>query len=337
MKRTALYFRDSRQVELREEELPSGQPGQVLVQTQVSAINSGTELLIYRGEAPSDLPADLTIKALEGGLGFPLKYGYATVGRVLEVGRSAAVREGDFVFAFHPHESHFWADMDELHALPPGMNPLDAVLLPSMETAVNFLHDGAPLAGEQVVVFGQGMVGLLTTALLARLPLGRLLSFDRLALRREASQGLGVHASLDPGDQASLDQAQGLLQPFGADLVYELSGMPEALDQAIALTGFNGKVVIGSWYGSKRSLVDLGGRFHRSRIQLVSSQVSTVNPVLSGRWSKARRLAFAWRMASEIRPSQFVTHRLPLQQASEAYRLLDQQPEKAIQVVLDYH
>ncbi len=337
MRRTALYFVNSRQVELREEDLPQGQPGQVLVQTVVSAISAGTELLIYRGEFPADLPVDLTIKALEGTLEFPLKYGYASVGRVLEAGSDVALRDGDFVFAFHPHESHFWAYPEDLHVLPPGMDPLDAVLLPSMETAVNFLQDGAPLVGEQVVIFGQGTVGLLTTALLARLPLKRLVTFDSFALRREKARRFGASVCLDPVAPASLVQAQGKLQPFGADLVYELSGRPEALDQALALTGFGGRVVLGSWYGAKRHAFDLGGSFHRSRIRLLSSQVSTIDPALSGRWTKARRLAVAWRLAMDLKPSQLVTHRLPFQKAAEAYRLLDEQPEKAIQVVLDYY
>jgi len=52
---------------------------------------------------------------------------------------------------------------------------------------------------------------------------------------------------------------------------------------------YSGRVVIGSWYGSKPVQLDLGGAFHRSRIRLISSQVSSLAPELSGRWDKSRR------------------------------------------------
>jgi threonine dehydrogenase-like Zn-dependent dehydrogenase len=120
------------------------------------------------------------------------------------------------------------------------------------------------------------------------------------------------------------------------DLCFELSGAPEALDQAIAVTGFDGRVVVGSWYGQKRASLDLGGRFHRSRIRLVSSQVSTLAPALTGRWSKARRFELAWEMLRQVRLARLVTQRFPVEQAAEAYQLIDQQPGETIQVLLTY-
>jgi threonine dehydrogenase-like Zn-dependent dehydrogenase len=124
--------------------------------------------------------------------------------------------------------------------------------------------------------------------------------------------------------------------PGGADLVYELSGVPSALDQAIAVTGFTGRVLVGSWYGQKPAHLDLGGHFHRNRIRLISSQVSTLAPELSGRWTKARRFQVAWEMIRKINPSRFITHRFPITQAHQAYQLLDQDPEGAIQVIFSY-
>jgi hypothetical protein len=70
------------------------------------------------------------------------------------------------------------------------------------------------------------------------------------------------------------------------DLTFELTGSPSALNDAIEHTAFSGRIVIGSWYGQKRAEIDLGGAFHRSRIKLIASQVSTISPELSGRWDK---------------------------------------------------
>ena len=129
--------------------------------------------------------------------------------------------------------------------------------------------------------------------------------------------------------------AKSLLNP-DADLSIELSGSPEALNDAIALTGFSGRIVIGSWYGRKPAQLDLGGSFHRSRIKLISSQVSSISPELSGRWDKSRRFEVAWQAIQRVQPQKWITHRYSLGQAQEAYRLLDESPEEAIQVMLTY-
>jgi 2-desacetyl-2-hydroxyethyl bacteriochlorophyllide A dehydrogenase len=336
MQRLALYFTAPYRVAVQEESIAPPAVGQVMVQTLVSAISPGTELLFYRGQAPADLPVDETITALAGAVGFPLKYGYAAVGRVVAVGAQVAPEWQDrLVFSFHPHESHFLASLDELMPVPAHVSPEEAAFVPNMETAVNFLMDGQPLIGEQVVIFGQGVVGLLTVALLARLPLASLITLDSYALRRETSLALGAHASLDAAEPQALTRLHALLQQ-GADLTYELSGNPAALEQAIAATGFSGRVVIGSWYGQKRANIDLGGRFHRSRMRLISSQVSTLAPQWTGRWSKARRLQVAWWMLEQVKPAHLITHRFPLAQAARAYALLDQHPEEALQVILTY-
>ncbi len=341
MQRKALYFTGPGQVALRSEALAAPAFGQVLVQTIISAISPGTELLIYRGQAPQDMARDDTISALAGDFSFPLKYGYAVVGRVTALGPGVSPDWQDrLVFAFHPHESHFLATPDELQMLPLYLSPEDAVFFPNMETAVTFLLDGQPLMGEQVAVFGQGIVGLLLTALLARWPLSSLVTLDLYARRRLLSENLGAHLSLDPTIPDLTTRLLGYLQgagPYpGADLTYEVSGNPEALDQAIAVTGFNGRVVIGSWYGSKKSDLNLGGRFHRSRVRLIGSQVSTVPPELAGRWNKARRYHITWQMLEEIKPARFITHRFPIAQAAQAYELLDQNPGETIQVIFEY-
>jgi threonine dehydrogenase-like Zn-dependent dehydrogenase len=325
MERQALYFTAPRQVALKSETLPSPAFGQVLVKTIISAISPGTELLVYRGLAPADLAKDETITALAGDFSFPLKYGYAAVGQVLKLGRGVAPG---------------WEGRLELLGLPADLTPEDAVFFPNMETAVTFLLDGQPLMGEQVAIFGQGIVGLLLTALLSRWPLSSLVTLDLYPRRRLLSEELGAHLSLDPSAPDALARLASGLQgggPYpGADLSYEISGNPAALDQAIAATGFSGRVVIGSWYGLKRSDLNLGGRFHRSRVRLIGSQVSSIAPELTGRWNNTRRYHATWQMLAQVQPARFITQRFPIDQAAQAYELIDRHPEDVIQVILTY-
>jgi threonine dehydrogenase-like Zn-dependent dehydrogenase len=143
------------------------------------------------------------------------------------------------------------------------------------------------------------------------------------------------HLSLDPYAPNFHKDARKLLNG-SADLTFELSGRPETLNDALAITGYSGRIVIGSWYGEKRAEIDLGGTFHRSRIKLISSQVSTISPDLSGRWNKARRFNTAWKALERIQPEKWITHRLPLEEAKEAYRLLDEAPQETIQIIFDH-
>ena len=122
----------------------------------------------------------------------------------------------------------------------------------------------------------------------------------------------------------------------GADLVYELSGQPSALDDAVAATGYDSRVVVGSWYGTRRASLDLGSGFHRDRVSIESSQVSTLSPETRGRWSHARRMRTALERLREHDIGSLVTHRVPFDDAPTAYRLLDERPDEALQVLLTY-
>ncbi len=329
----ALYFTAPRQVEVRPQTLPAPAPGQALLQTICSAISPGTEMLVYRGQFPADVPVDENFPGMSESFQYPLTYGYSSVGQVVEVGDTqAAEMLGKRFFSFHPHASHYLAPVSALIPLPEGMPPEAACFLANMETAVNLIQDGAPLWGEDALALGQGIVGLLLASLLRQFPLRRLLTVDSYPLRRAASLALGADDCLNPLQPDVAPRLRALL-PQGADLTFEVSGAPEALNTAIEQTGFGGRVILGSWYGQKAAPLRLGGWFHRSRLRLISSQVSTIAPELSARWDKSRRFSAAWKALEQIQPQRWITHRFPLGQAQAAYRLLDEAPQEAIQVV----
>lgn len=332
--RQTLYFTAPRQVDVREEALPALLPGQVLVQSVVSAISAGSEMLVYRGQFPEHLLD--SHDALSSDIQYPVAYGYSCVGRVIETGPQVQKSWlGRLVFAFQPHTTHFIATTESLFPVPENVSAETACFLPNAETAVNLVQDAAPILGERFIIFGQGIVGLLTSALLAEFPLEILAASDCFPRRREAALTLGLRACFDPNSPDFRESTRSLF-PNGADASLELSGSPTALDDAIRLTTFTGRVLIGSWYGSKRTALDLGGSFHRSRIQLISSQVSSIAPALASRWDKSRRFEVAWWALQRIRPEKWITQRFDLSRAAEAYRLLDEQAGETIQVVFGY-
>ncbi len=331
--RNTLTFTAPRQVELRQESLPAPGADDVLVETIFSAISAGTEMLVYRGQFPRE--AD-SVDSISSGLHYPTAYGYACVGRVLELGSSVDPKwAGRLIFSFQPHTSHFITTPDNLIPIPENISPESACFLPNMETAVNLVQDAAPILGERVLVLGQGIIGLLTASLLSEFPLETLITADHFESRRKASLDSGARFSLDSSASNFREQIKSILKS-GADLTLELSGSPSALDDAIALTRFSGRIVIGSWYGEKRAPIDLGHTFHHSRIKLISSQVSTIAPELSARWDKSRRFDVAWKALERIKPEKWITHRFPIERATDAYRLLDERSQETIQVIFNY-
>lgn len=329
-----LFFTSPKQVEIRDATLPPLKEDEVLVETTCSAISAGTEGLVYRGQFPHLADAHDNVS---NDLNYPLAFGYACVGRVVDIGKEVN-RDwiNRMIFAFKPHSSHFIARTKSLITIPYSLNPETACFLPNMETAVNLVQDGAPVLGERVLVLGQGIVGLLTASLLSEFPLEKLVTADFYELRRKASKELNISTSLNPKLESFHNDSFAHAQN-GFDLTFELSGSPSALNDAIELTTYSGRIVIGSWYGQKRAEVDLGGKFHRSRIKLVSSQVSTISPELSGRWDKVRRFEVAWKALKRIQPEKWITHRFSIEEAEKAYQLLDENPQEAMQVIFEYN
>jgi 2-desacetyl-2-hydroxyethyl bacteriochlorophyllide A dehydrogenase len=361
VRRKTIYFTAPGKVELREEPLPALGANEVLVETICSAISAGTEMLVYRGKFPQLQDSQ---DRSSSDLKYPFPYGYASAGRIKEIGAELDKSLLDrLVIGFQPHASCFITRPASLIFAPASFSAETCSFLPNMETAVNLVQDAAPILGERILVMGQGVVGLLAASLLKEFPLEALVTADPYPLRRKASLEIGVTDSFEPetigqmektantNSQSSSSSRANSVPSTRAnsppnhlaayaqkrfDLTFELSGSPGALNEAIALTAFSGRIIIGSWYGEKRAEIDLGGAFHRSRIKLISSQVSSIAPELRGRWDKARRFGVAWEALRRIQPQKWITHRFPIEEADQAYQLLDDTPQDSIQVLFTY-
>ena len=331
MTRTAVVIAEPGRVVAVREACPPPGAGELLVRIRCSAISSGTERLAYHGVMPADLPLDEHLKHLKTKPAYPMRYGYCAVGRVAACGPGEPPEwMNRRVFAFHPHASHAVLHPDALVPLPDTLADEDALFLANMETAVSLLMDGRPMIGERVLVLGAGVVGQLTTALLARMALEEVAVCDISEPRRTRAHTFGAHSTFRPEELAG-----SACRDF--DLVYELSGNPAALDLAIRHARYHGRIVVGSWYGTRKAALDLGGRFHRAKLSIYSSQVGTIDPGLAGRWNKQRRLHVALEQLAGVRPSQLITHVFPVERAGEAYALLDEAGFSGLQIILTYN
>jgi 2-desacetyl-2-hydroxyethyl bacteriochlorophyllide A dehydrogenase len=309
----AVEFAGPRRVGIVAVPLHEPGPEEVVVNTRFSGISGGTELLAYRGEIDPGLPLDERIESLGGTFAYPFRYGYACVGEA----------DGGPVFAFHPHQDHFVARRDKLVPLSAGMDLRQATLFPLVETALQIALDAGPVLGDEVVVLGLGAVGALTVLLLQRGG-ARVVGVDPLPWRRDTAARMGIEA-LSPADA-----------PGSVALVVEASGQPDALVGALDLLAHEGTALVASWYGTKVAALPLGGAFHRRRLTIRSTQVSTIPAALAGRWTLERRRAVAAGLLSELPLAVLATHTFPLAAVADAFAALDRGEEGLIHAALCY-
>jgi 2-desacetyl-2-hydroxyethyl bacteriochlorophyllide A dehydrogenase len=321
-----LLFVAPRQFRLETVDVPEPGPGGLVVRTLWSGISTGTELLCYRGQLDPDLPLDERIGSLGGTFRYPFAYGYSCVG---EVERSAgSVPAGTLVFAFHPHQDRFRVAETDVVVLPAGTDPRSATLFPLVETGLQLSLDAGNVAHQDVAVLGLGAVGLITALLLQRAG-ASVLASDPLRERRELAGSLGIPA-------AAPDELAAGLPPGGVPLLLELSGHPAALAGALPLLAHEGTALVGSWYGEQLVPLPLGGAFHRRRLTIRSSQVSTIPATLSDRWDVARRRRVAAALLDDLPLAALATTEVAFDDAARAYEALDRRAPGVLHVALRY-
>lgn len=277
-------------------DLPPRQDDQVLVRTLYSAISRGTEALVFRGEVPDSQRRAMRAPFQEGEFPAPVKYGYTSVGRVVEgPDTEAESLRGRAVFCLHPHQDRFVVPADAVTPLPEGLPAGRAVLAPSMETAVNAVWDARPTVGDRVVVVGAGVVGLLAAWLCRQVPATRVTVVDVEPGRETVARKLGLVFRTDVGTE-------------DADLVVHASGSPEGLVSALSAAGPEGTVVELSWHGTAPVPLPLGEAFHSRRLTLRSSQVSRLPPERTPRWDRGRRMELALELLLDPVLDALITH-----------------------------
>lgn len=280
------------QGELRDEPLPGPAGDEVCVRALYSGISRGSETLVFRGGVPPGEYGRMRAPFQAGEFPAPVKYGYASVGRV-EAG-PAALR-GRTVFCLYPHQDRYVVPASAVLPLPAAVPPGRAVLAANLETAVNALWDAAPRVGDRISVIGAGTLGCLTAWLAAGIPGCEVELVDVNPARAAIAAALGLRF-------AAAGAARG-----EADVVVHASGHAEGLARALEVAAFEATIIELSWYGDALVSLPLGEAFHARRLRIVSSQVGAVASARRGRYSHAQRLALAIGLLDDARLDALIT------------------------------
>jgi NADPH:quinone reductase-like Zn-dependent oxidoreductase len=282
----ALWYSAPGQAEIRQEALAPPGAGEVRVRALYGAVSRGTEALVLAGRVPESEFERMRAPFMTGNFPFPVKYGYATVGRI--EGGPEALR-GRTVFTLHPHQNFFNIPASAAVVLPENLPPQRAVLAANMETALNAVWDATPGPADRIAIVGAGVVGSLVAYLCGQLPGADVTLVDINPARAELAQALGVSF-------ARPERAKG-----DCDIVVHASGNAAGLGTALTLAGEEATVLEMSWYGDAPVTAPLGGAFHSRRLRLISSQVGRIAPSHRPRWTHTRRLAAALALLADAR------------------------------------
>ena len=297
--------------EIRSESLRPPSSDEVVVQALFSGISRGTEALVFGGRVPESERVRMRAPFQEGEFPSPVKYGYASVGRV-ECGPGDL--KGRTVFVLHPHQTRYVVPVSSVHTLPVDVPPARAVLAANLETALNGMWDARPHVGDRIVVIGAGTVGCLVAWLAARIPGSSVQLVDVNPQRAGIAQKLGVPFA-QPAD-ATRD----------ADVVIHASGSPDGLSLALDVAGIEATVVEMSWFGDRSVLLPLGSAFHSRRLTIKSSQVGRVAPDQRGRWDTRRRMALALTLLADASLDVLITDESPFDELPNVMARLANEP-----------
>lgn len=334
------------EVDLVESERCAPAAGEILVRTLYSGISAGTELTAYLGTNPylhRRWDPDLRLFLPDAHtVDYPVEgWGYEEVGVVEELGPDTAglgLAVGDTVWGLWGHRAYavLSADTARHQVLPAHVDPLSGVFARVGAVALNAIVDAETHVGETVVVFGQGVIGLLATRL-AVLSGATVIAVDAVPERLKLAREQGAEHTLLAGESPA-EAVRELTGGRGADVCVELSGAYGALHEAVRTVGYNGRVVAAGFYQGEATALRLGEEFHHNRVQIVASQISGVAAAHSSRWDRDRlhRGFMGLVVTGRVDPMPLVTHVLPVEEVANAFQLVAERPADLLQAVLDF-
>src|SRR5688572_24554539 len=323
------------------------EPHEVRLRTLYSGISAGTELTAYRGSNPYlhkqwDPSRKLFIPTEQPTLTYPVSgWGYEEVGEVIELGSEAKdVSIGDVIFGAWGHRTHHIVEesyaQDRVQAK--SLDAIFGIFSHIGSIALNGVHDARIRIGETVAVFGMGTLGQIVGQLCKKSG-AKVVGVDRFPRRLEiAQQSSAADVTLNADEGEVAERIRALTDNRGADVAIEVTGSTIALNQAVRSVAYSAKVIALGFFQGEAGGLFLGEEFHHNRINIVGSQIFGTDPELTYRWNQLRLVQTFMRLQAEgtINLKSIISHIVPFDQAGEAFRILDQEPETALQVVLDF-
>ncbi len=323
-----IIFPAKGEVELQSYELPATGAADLRVRTLYSLVSIGTETTLLHAKYAAD-------SHFAQMFSFPqIKTGVLAIGEVEQTGSD--VKEfsaGDRVFMRMAHGSHQLIPAERCSPVPEAIDSKSACWCGLAKTAFRAAWAGRFGPGGKVLIIGAGPVGQMTLRWAHAYGMKQIAVVDLSAHRLKHAQRGGATETWC-GDLAQYRERENKLNEGpGPGLVIDTTGNPAVFQQALAVLGRFGKLIL---------LGDTGF----PGLQKLSSDVMTKGLTIQATheshdqdgWTQQRIDAWFFEsvLAGRFDLSQLITHEFLPEQAPQAYALAEQQREQAMGILFDW-
>lgn len=328
-----VVFSDVETVTVEDRTVPDPGPDQVLIRTDRTLVSTGTELTVLSGDVPAGSAWDNHIE-------YPFVPGYNNVGTVVEVGADVkGITEGQRVGTYGSHAEHVCADAEACRPVPEGVSDDGAVFFTIAEIVMNGVRRGELGWGEHVAVYGLGLLGQLAVrigqAAGARPVVGFDVADSRLEYLPEVPGVVGANPAEEDAPAVVRDASGGRL----ADVVFEVTGNPEAITGEFDALGEQGRFVVLSSPRGETSF-DFHDLCNAPSHTIVGAHNSSHPPVATPEnpWTQHRHaeLFFEYLADGTFGVESLISHREPASEAPGLYDALLADRTDAMGVVLEW-
>lgn len=299
---------------------------QVYVETEVTALSTGTDLANYSGRS-TEVP---------GAPSYPRGVGYSNVGVVQRTGSAVEhLRPGQRVFSLRPHQSAYIARASEvLVPVPDGVPSEEASLAYLVQLGLAAMRQASYQAGESVAVVGLGVIGLGTVGL-ARAMGSTVTAVANSPLRANASIQVGAHRAYVAGQPHP---------PRDIDLVILTANPWSAYRESVEMARYGGRISILSFPGRGEPMPAFNPLdphwFYAKQLTLIGAGFSprTEAPPSDIRFNLRRNLEYilALMESGSLTLAPVITHRYPASEMRSAYELAREHSKSLMAAVFDW-
>lgn len=209
-----------------------------------------------------------------------------------------------------------------LHPMPDNIGLEEGVSAQNVAIGIQTVRRGSIDVGDDVVVIGLGLYGLLVLLLAKISGAARVIAIGR-GYRLQMAGELGADVLVDRTTEKVTERVKDLTDGVGGDVVFECAGAPEAVQQALDCVRRGGRVVVGGLSGKKVPELDTD-RMCLDELEVVGSRGGP----------NALPEAIKLMASGRINVKPLVTHQLPLSEVDKGMHIFTNRLENVIRVAL---
>jgi len=311
-------------------------PKDVLVKTARTLVSAGTEIAIYSGTHIGYSTPGARYPRL------PFYPGYAYAGSVEAVGAEVTTfKPGDRILGSMGHQD--WAivdaDGDRLDRIPEGVSFEQACLARLAVISLQGVRLARLTMGENVAVFGQGLIGQLARQFAAIDGASASLAIDLIDSRLEVARSHGATHVINPGRDDLAAAVAAAAGERGLDVVIEATGNPAIITQALSVVARLGRVVL---LGSPRGRLEIDPYrdIHSKGVSVIGAHANTTPTVPNAYYpwttSDHRRFALELMRQGRLRTEGLISHHIPVEEALPTWEALMTRQQDYLGVIIDW-